>query len=116
MIHGSRRPQAHLLKLCSGSESGEYLTLSTGNVYGDECHLRAMDAERPLFHAISKLRQPDNELGRHGALFGGSQVGFDGAPLLSRQGYRSPVCRRTVAFLRQQGRGVRTDSTLRVFP
>ena len=48
------------------------------------------------------MRQPDNELGRHGALFGGSQVGFDGAPLLSRQGYRSPVCGRTVALLRQQ--------------
>ena len=48
------------------------------------------------------MRQPDNELGGPVALFGGSQVDFDGAPLLSRQGYRSPVCGRTVALLRQQ--------------
>src|SRR5260221_2933937 len=48
------------------------------------------------------MRQPDDELGRDGAFFGRSQVGFDRVPLLSRQGHRSPVCARTIAFLEQQ--------------
>src|ERR1700693_5559186 len=48
------------------------------------------------------MSQPDDELGRDGAFFGRSQVGFDGVPLLGRQGYRCPVCGRTVALLEQQ--------------
>ncbi len=48
------------------------------------------------------MRQPDHELGRYGAFFGRSQVGFDGIPLFSRQGYRGPVWGRTFAFLEQQ--------------
>src|SRR5882724_7221079 len=48
------------------------------------------------------MRQSDDELGRDGAFFGRSQVGFDGVPLLGCQGYRCPVCGRTVALLEQQ--------------
>src|SRR6266446_8584664 len=48
------------------------------------------------------MRQPDDELGRDGTFFGRRQVGFDGVPLLGRQGYPSAVCGRTIAFLEQQ--------------
>src|SRR6185312_2730841 len=47
------------------------------------------------------MRQSDDKLGRDGAFLGRIQVGLDGMPMFSRQGYRSPVCGRTVAFLKQ---------------
>jgi len=84
MIHGSHRPQAHLLRLYRSSESGEYLTLGTGNVYRRMSFASNGRRKTSFRRNILNARQTDNESGGHGALFGGSQVDFDGAPLLSK--------------------------------